>query len=256
MKIAVIFSFVRQDLLDRHAGSILGNLWVLLNPLFMVAIFATIFGRAMASTIPGAEHPLAYAIYLMAGVIPWTAFSNTIQRVTTIYTDKRHIIGKVGISLTLLPAHVLISEFITMSIGMVLLAALMAVLQLTPGVHLLALPGILLVQYLLALACGMILSVLHVFVRDIRELIQIILQIWFWMTPIVWVPAALPAQTVHWLALFNPMYAVTNAYHAMVLPFDAPNYTLLLAYAAVGAALFVAALWLINRAERHIRDLL
>lgn len=252
----LIWSFVRQDLIDRYAGSVLGGFWAILQPLLMVSLFALVFGHFMAARLPGVDQPLAYSTYLMAGLLPWTAFANTLQRTATLFTDKRHILSKVGLPLTTLPLHVIVAELVTLSISLGVLALFMALTGQWPTPYLVTFPWVLVTQLMLAVGIGLIMAVIHVFVRDIREINHTLLQILFWLTPVVWTPSILSPSMSLWLAALNPVFHITQAYHAMVLPGFIPNYSSLAMVTVLAAFLLAVGYLLVVKAERHIRDLL
>jgi lipopolysaccharide transport system permease protein len=253
---SLIWSFTRQELVDRYAGSMLGFAWAFLQPLFMMFIFVVIFGQIMAARLPGVDQVFGYSIYLLAGMLPWVAFSNTVARTATLFVDKKHVLSKVGLPLTTLPLFVLLTEAITYAIGLGLMGVLLVVLQAPPRPYILLLPWVFLIQQILALGVGLILAVLNVFVRDVREFVNILIQLWFWFTPIVWVPATMSPRLFGLLDAANPMVSVITAYQAMFIGQGVPEYRHLMVVTGVATALLIAAYMLVRRMEKDVRDVL
>ncbi len=256
MSLALLWSFARQEVVDRYAGSALGFAWAFLQPVVTLCIFIVIFGQIMAARLPGLSDTYGYSIYLISGMLPWMAFTNTLTRCSSIFVDKKGILSKVGLSLPLLPIFIVLAELVTflISLSLFLIFLLLAEFPFKP--ELLVLPWVFLIQQMLALGVGIILAVLHVFLRDVREFVGIFLQIWFWMTPIVWTPATISAQLYQEFMLFNPMVSIVSAYHAMFLPGQTIDYSTLMWLAAMATVVLGGAYVFVKRMEKDIRDFL
>jgi lipopolysaccharide transport system permease protein len=253
---ALLWSFTRQELVDRYAGSMLGLSWVVMQPLAMLLIFMLIFAELMGARLPGVSATHAYGTYLAAGVIPWMAFSNTLLRTTGVYVDKAPIIGKVHLSLPALPLFIALSESITFGLAASLLLLFLVAFGTGIQQEIILLPWILLTQQALALGLGMILAALHVFLRDIREFIALFLQLWFWLTPIVWVPSALPGPTVDILRWVNPVIPLIETWHAILAGHGEIPYPSLMGVAVLAFGILMLGYWLVRRLEKDIRDFL
>jgi len=253
---ALLWSFTRQEIVDRYAGSALGFTWALLQPIAMLFIFMVIFSQLMGARLQGASSVNAYGIYLATGVLPWMAFANTLSRTATVYVDKAGIIGKVRLSLPSLPLFIGLSESITFSIATLLFVAFLLVSGTDLQRELILLPWILLIQQTLALGLGMILGALHVFLRDIREFIALFMQLWFWLTPIVWVGNALPEPTLDILRWINPAIPLIETWHAILGGYGEVPYPALMGTTVLAYATLMFGYWLIRRLEKDIRDFL
>lgn len=253
---ALLWSFTRQELIDRYAGSVLGVAWVFLQPLFTLFIFVVIFGQVMAARLPGVASTYGYSIYLVAGMLPWLAFANTLSRTSSVFVDKKGILSKVGLSLPMLPIFIVLAECITFLIALSLFLIFLLVAGHPLEPEFLVLPWVFAVQQMLALGLGMIFAVLNVFIRDIREFIGILTQMWFWMTPIVWTPQIISPRLYEWLSMLNPMVPIINTYHAMYLPVGAPHYPKLALIAVLAVAVLGLGYFFVKRMERDVRDFL
>ena len=256
MRPALIWSFARQELVDRYAGSMLGFVWAFVQPMVMMFIFVVIFGQLMGGRLPGVDTAYGYAIYLVAGMLPWIAFSNTLARTATVFVDKKNVLSKVGLSLTMLPLFIVVAETATFAIGVLLFGGLLALAGHAPSADVLALPWIFLVQQMLALGIGMILGVLNVFLRDVREFVNVLIQLWFWATPIVWAPQIMSPARFEQLKRFNPMANVATAYQGAVLGNARPDYDSLALVAVAAACTLAAGYVFVRRMEKDMRDVI
>lgn len=253
---ALIWSFARQELVDRYAGSALGFAWAFVQPVFMMFIYIVIFGELMGSRLPGVALRDGYSIYLVAGMLPWLAFANTLARTATVFVDKKPVLSKVGLSLTMLPLFVVLAETATFVIGLALFGVYLLLAGHAPSPHLLTLPWIFLVQQMLALGIGLILAVLNVFLRDVREFSGIFVQLWFWFTPIVWTPQIMSPELFARLKMLNPMASVVTAYQAIFLGNARPDYSTLALVAVLAAATLAVGYLFVRRMEKDVRDVI
>lgn len=253
---ALLWSFTRQELVDRYAGSVLGVAWVFLQPIFTLFIFVVIFGQVMAARLPGLSSTYGYSIYLVAGMLPWLAFANTLSRTSTVFVDKKGVLSKVGLSLPMLPIFIVLAECITFLVALSLFLVFLILAGYPIKPEFLVIPWVFAVQQMLALGLGMIFAVLNVFIRDIREFIGILTQIWFWMTPIVWTPQIISPRLYDWLSTVNPMVPIVDAYHSMYLPVGEPNYFKLTMIAMLAVAVLGFGYFFVKRMERDVRDFL
>jgi lipopolysaccharide transport system permease protein len=256
MSPALIWNFARQELIDRYAGSSLGFTWAFIQPLVLLFIFVVIFGGIMGSRLPGVDDSWGYSIYLIAGMLPWLAFSSTLMRTATVFTDKKHVLSKVGLSLPLLPLFVVLAESITFLIALGIFFVLLLVLGTPWRAEVLALPLVFAVQQSLALGLGLLLATLNVFLRDVREFVNVVTQLWFWVTPIVWVPGIVGSAFYDVLYYLNPLVPLTEAYHSMFIGARGLHLPSLGLITALALALLALGLLAVHTLEREIRDTL
>ena len=106
----VILHLTRQDLIDRHSGSLLGAAWTFIAPLVNILVFVLVFSRIMGAKLEGFGAEIdqySYSIYLICGVLAWSAFANSLGRITNLYKDQSHLVTKVNVSLLALPLAIL-----------------------------------------------------------------------------------------------------------------------------------------------------
>ena len=255
MTTALLLRLARQEFTDRYAGSVLGIIWAIAHPLLLVAVFFMVFAQLMGGRLPGIDDVQGYGVYLIAGLLPWIAFSGVVARTTQIFQQRRDVLGKVRLPLLVPPLCVLIGETISFLIAMAVFALALAITGYPVAVAaLLVLPLVYLAQQALAFGIGLLLGILNVFVRDIQEFVSVLLLVWFWGTPIVWVLDIVPPAVATAQIAINPVYWFVQAWQSVIALGEAPDTGLLLRLAGVAVIACAAALWLLHRRERVIRD--
>ena len=255
MTAAQLAHFTRQDLVDRYAGSALGAIWTIIFPLVNICVFIFVFSAIMRARLPGDYGAFAYSTYLIAGLTAWMAFSNTVSRATQSFIEKASIISRVPIALPELPLHVVISETVIYGVSLLIFGVFLAVIDYDFGLLLWLIMPIFVLQQMAAYALGFVLGMLNVFLRDVQQAVAVLLQLWFWVTPIVYVDTIIP-ESLRWALLLNPIYPVIDAYHEIIVYHQRPALLPLLAFVVGTVVLLALGRWLFNRLERDLRDCL
>ncbi|NNE05640.1 MAG: ABC transporter permease [Xanthomonadales bacterium] len=190
---------IRQDYLE----NITGFAWLVLQPLILLAVYAFVFTTIFKSRIPDSE--VGFVAYLAVAFWPWTAFSESILKATHSITGNAALIGKVAFATEQLPLAMVCATFLMNMIGYV---AVLLVLQLIgTDIHWLYLPlaiPVLVLLCLLACSIALFTSAIQVFVKDTGQILPPLMTLWFFMTPILYSPAQLPAGLANVMA-WNPM---------------------------------------------------
>ncbi len=255
MSPSLLIEFTKRDFVERYTGSLLGTSWAFIRPLVDILIYTLVFSKIMTAKLGGIESPYSYSIYLIAGIIPWTAFANTIMRTTTSFSEKKGIISKMNLSLLRFPSFILFSEVITYAITLLFYFIFLAASGHGFSKFLLLLPLIFLAQQILAYSLGIFFAVLNVFFKDFKELVGVLIQLWFWLTPIVYVENILPdfAKT---LMIFNPAYLFVSSYHSIFAYQQAPPVNYLLWLTLLSHAFALISYTLFKFLEKDVRDFL
>lgn len=234
----------------------LGGAWSFIMPLVNIMIFVLVFSKIMGARLEvlgGQFSEYSYSIYLVTGILAWAAFANTVSRVTNVFNEKASLLGKVNISLGWLPVYVLFTETIVFVLSYFFFLLFMLWIDFPFSRYLLLIPVVYIVQQALAYAIGFICAVLGVFIRDIKELVGVVLQLLFWLTPIVYVIDILP-ESVHSFFMLNPIYHLIEAYRDLLMYQRLPDISALALIFAGAAVLMAAGVVLLKKLERDIRD--
>ena len=249
----LILELAKRDFTERYSGSALGFVWSFVYPLINILIYMIIFGNLMGARLPGMSSVWGYGVYLIAGLVPWTAFANTVTRSSTVFLDKKHIISKIHIDLPTLPLFIVLSETITFVVTIVLFLCILFFTGFVFSPYLLLIPVIYLIQQIFAYALGFFLGIFVVFLRDLKEVVVIGIQIWFWFTPIVYVYEILPARAQE-ILFWNPMLPVVTAFHDIFVFQKMPSFTYLTIVLILSCLLIVIDIVMFKKMEKDIRD--
>jgi len=234
-----VLGSVLREFNGKYRESLLGAFWAVANPLAMILIYTLIFSQLMRPTLPGHDHnPFAFSIYLCAGLITWTLFAEMLQRLNSVFLEHANLIKKSNFPRICLPTIVALSALINFVIILALYLVFLAGIGHWPGWALLALVPLVGLQLVFTLGLGILLGTLNVFFRDVGQLTGVVLQFWFWLTPIVYTLPALP-EGVRDILRFNPMQPLIAAYQTIFLDRAMPDPLSLLPFAVLAVALLL-----------------
>ena len=230
----LVYELVLRDLRLRYRGSVLGFAWTLLNPLLFMAIYSLVFLVYLRIGIPN------FPLYLLSGLIPWTWLSTAVSLGTSSIVDGRMYVGK-----TLFPTEVLVVvPVVSAAINFVLSLPVIFILAWATGVHLgfslLAIPVLVAIELIIVLGIVLLLATFNVFYRDMQQLVVYALTLGFYLTPIIYSRAMVPAR-FDFLVAWNPMANLTFAYQDILYRGVFPNFGSLLFPLFAGLALLAVA---------------
>jgi lipopolysaccharide transport system permease protein len=211
----LIRNLVIRDLKVRYKNSVLGILWSLLNPLMMTVVFTVVFTLMVPSDIE------KFPVFFMCGFLPWTFFSASVMGATGSIVSNANLIKKVYFPREILPLCDVLSNLVNFLLSLVVLFAMLAVfrVRITPAV--LMLPLIILVQVMFVSGMAFLLSAANVFYRDTQHILEIVIQAWFFLTPVFYPITILPKSkeilglTIDvqlWARRLNPMASLVASY--------------------------------------------
>ena len=241
--ILLAFSFAKRDLKERYVGTGLGQVWFLLSPLVMIFIYTVIFSDFMKMKLNIIDNSYAYSIYLIPGLLAWTAFSNTIMRLNTSFFEKAGLIKKINVPMYTFQLAMVLSELFTFTISMFLGIIFLLIVHQPITVSFLWFIPIMILQTLFAYGLGVIFSLFTPFFKDMKEIVPIMIQLWFWMTPIIYIKDMIEHKYPILLTI-NPFYYFTQMYQELFLHGNLTSYKPLfvafcLAFLSIGIAGFL-----------------
>jgi len=248
-----IATSIKNEFIARFVRSKLGGLWMIIHPLSQVAIYALILSNVLAAKLPGIDNKYAYALYLMAGILAWNLFSEIVSRCLSIFIEQGNLMKKMRFPRIALPVIVLGSCLLNNLLLFVAVLVVFALLGHMPTLHMFWLIPLTLAVTALAMGFGLVLGVLNVFVRDVGQVVPIILQVWFWFTPIVYSANIIP-EDLRGYMVWNPMYAIVTAYHDVLVYQVAPQTQEIVVIAAVSVVLMLLGLFMFRRAAPEMVD--
>ncbi len=248
-----ILSSVLHEFQSRWIKTQFGPAWLLVQPLATIFIFTVIFANIMRPGMPAHDSKFAYSIYLCAGIIFFNLFSEMLSRCVSVLVDNANLIKKIHFPRICLPLIVLVSSLLNFSVILGIFLGFLLITGAFPGWVVLSALPVLLIQILFTMGLGMLLASVNVFYRDIQQTVQVLLQFWFWLTPIVYLTATLPSPADRILA-WNPVCPLIQAYQGIFLEHAAPDPFRLVYPLILGLVLAFAGLQVFQKLQGEIVD--
>jgi lipopolysaccharide transport system permease protein len=233
-----ILGSVQREFQSKYRNSLLGAAWTVINPLAMIVVYTVIFAQVMRAKLPGVNSTFAYSIYLCAGILTWGLFAEITGRAQNTFLEHANLLKKLNFPRLCLPVTVVASAGLNFAIVFGLFTGFLVVSGNFPGWAYLGLLPVLAIHVAFAIGLGISLGVLNVFFRDVGQFFGIVLQFWFWLTPIVYPISILPERFRALIAL-NPMTQLIAAYQTVLVTGYWPEWSTLWP-AALAAALLCA----------------
>ncbi|MGJ0330417.1 ABC transporter permease [Aliarcobacter cryaerophilus] len=250
-----IISSIKTEYRTRFSNNKLGFLWMIIQPLSMVLIYSLILSQIMKGKLPNIETQYAYSIYILSGIIAWTLFSEVLNRCLNIFIENANLLKKISFPRLALPIIVVGSSLVNFTIIIFITYFILALLGHFPFGALHWLPMLVLLTLALSIGLGMFFGILNVFIRDVGQFIGVIMQFWFWLTPIVYMIFIVP-EKFHSLILLNPMTGIVMGYQNIILYGKAPDLSLLI-YPTIIAIVFLCLTAIIyKKAVEEMADVL
>ena len=205
-----------SDIRNRYAGSAMGVVWNVLNPLAQILIYSLVFSSLMAHRVPGASTGAGFALYLCAGLLPWAAFSDCVLRGANAFIENAPYLRKLPIPGQVFVAQNAVAATLFLGVSMTLLGIVTLIMgeRLSPAWA--GVPVVLVLLQGFGFGLGLVFSTLNVFLRDIGPALGIALQLWMWLTPIVYVEDILP-PALQAAMRYNPAFPFIDALHRMIV---------------------------------------
>ena len=218
-----IFASIKRDFEIRYLRSLLGASWTFIHPLALILIYTVVFSRIMQARLVDFNGPYAYSIYLCSGLIFWGLFAEIVLKAQMIFLEQANLLKKINFPRICLPIVVAGNGLISFLIIFCLFLAFLALIGAMPGLEIFTLIPITALTVLFAVALGTCLGILNVFFRDVGHLFGVLLQFWFWLTPIVYPVSILP-QWAQDLMELNPLANIVQAAQAVLLGHTWPDW--------------------------------
>jgi lipopolysaccharide transport system permease protein len=247
----LLLLLVWRDISAQYRQSVLGFGWAVFRPLFTIAVYTTVFG--VVARLP--SEGLPYALFCLSGLVPWTYFANCLTGTSGSVVAQSGLLTKVYFPRLILPCASLLSNLVDFALQFLVLLALMGFYGMMPGWSLLFLPVIMLACMAAALSVGLWLTALNVRFRDVGHAVPFFVQMWMWLTPIVYPSSELPAP-LRLPAALNPMYGVVETFRWALLDTAPPDWTMIAISFTVVALLMAGGLYYFRSVERTFADVI
>jgi lipopolysaccharide transport system permease protein len=247
----LLYALVAREIKVRYKQTAIGVCWVLLQPLVTMVIFAVIFGQLAKMPSDGVWYP----VFALTGLLPWTYFAESITRSGGSLVSNSNLVTKIYFPRILLPLSMIVAPLVDLALSLVLLFGLLMYAGIPITWKVITLPVFILVAVLTALGVSLFVSATNVRYRDVAYAIPFMIQVWMFVSPIVYPVSLVPEQ---WRALYslNPMVGVIEGFRWALLGQTAPDPVIMAASAFVFFIVLIAGLVYFRRMERQFADVI
>jgi homopolymeric O-antigen transport system permease protein len=246
----LLYFLTWRDIKVRYKQTALGAAWAVIQPFFLMVVFSLFFGRLAGVPSDGVPYP----IFSFCGLLPWQLFANSLTQSSNSLVGSQNLITKVYFPRLVVPISAVLAGLVDFAIAFVILLAMLFFYGIVPGWQIVALPGLIVLAVMTALAVGLWLSALNVQYRDVRYTINFLVQFWLFATPVAYPSSIVPEK---WRAIYglNPMVGVVDGFRwALLGRPQSPGVSLLVSTVVV-FLLFVGGLYYFRRLEQEFADI-
>ncbi len=239
-----------REISTRYKQSFLGFFWVVLNPFFQMIIMSFVFSHIIRFQTIGVPYP----IFLYAGLLPWIYFTNSLNHATNVLVSDASLIKKIYFPREVLVLSTLFAKTFDFFISAIIFFLLMIFYQIpfTPFIFYFFL--IFIIQFVFTFALALFLSWANLFYRDIQYLLNLIITLWFYLTPIIY-PVEFFPEKYRFIFKLNPMSVFINAYRQVLLGGDSPKWESLILGIIISGLSFIISYLIFKKVEKDLADI-
>jgi lipopolysaccharide transport system permease protein len=254
-RLNLILSLARRELAARYKGSVLGIVWALVTPIVMIAIFTFLFAEIFKARFGLSASPWDYALYLFCGLLPWTAFQESLQLSSTTIVSHANLVKRVVFPLETLPVAQTLASLANQMFGTVALLIALVVIRHELHLTILWLPVLIVPQWIATLGAAWLLASLGVFLRDIVPGITLVLMAWMYLTPIIYPESIVPPRYLPYIQL-NPFTPLINCYRRVLIDGLPPDWQGLAYFTVFAMISFAFGYWWFAKTRKNFADVI
>ena len=248
----LLFFLIWRDVKVKYKQTALGAAWAIIVPFLTTIVLTLVFNRGLHLH---SEYHVPYPLFLFTAMLPWTYFTACLSASSMSIVGNQNLITKVFFPRLIIPLGSVVAPVIDFLCAFTVLVGMFLWYGRAPHWHAVVIPAFLGMALLTAFGVGLWLSALNVRYRDVPYVLPFLIQIWFFVTPILWGITAVKPHTQSLLAL-NPMTGVIDGFRWAVLGRGLPHYHVYLESLGIGLAITLSGLWYFKRVERYFADLI
>lgn len=245
----LLAQLVLRDIRSRYKQSVLGYAWVILNPLVQLLVYSFVF--SIIFRFPTQDIP--YSVFLFIGLLPWIYLQTSLSTATLSLVDSSDLLRKVYFPREILIYSVIISKSIDFLFACLILVFFLVYYQIMPAHTSIFILFIFLIQVLLMTGVSLILSTFNLFYRDIQHLVNLLLMLWMYLTPVVY-PLSLVPNDLVFIYKLNPMVGIIEAYRSSLFNYPLDIGALVWSLFA-SAIIFIFGFSLFKKTEKIFADI-
>lgn len=247
----LFYFLVTRDIKVRYKQTVLGGLWAIIQPFFLMVVFSLFFG--LLAKVPSDGIP--YPIFSYSAMIAWTYFSSSLSGASNSLVTEAGLISKVYFPRMIAPLAPILAGLLDFAISFIILIALMLYYHIYPTIMVLTLPLLIILIMLCSSGTGMFLAALNIKYRDIRYVIPFLVQFWMFASPVVY-PVSLVPEKYRLIYAINPMSGIIEGFRSALLGTVAFPTRMLLISAVISVIVFIVGALYFKRTERYFADII
>ncbi len=248
----LLYFLTWRDILVRYKQAVIGVAWAVLQPVLTMVVFTVVFNKALGIQSPAADVP--YAVFSFTGLLPWNFFAGALSRSGMSLVGNAGLLTKVYFPRLVIPISAVLAGLVDLGIAFLVLIGLMAAYQIAPTWHIVFLPFFILLGFATALSVSLWLSALNVLYRDVQYVIPFLVQLWMFVSPVIYPIDAIPAGPLRIAFALNPMTSVIGGFRWALLGQQFPPGGYVWISSTVVLVLLVSGLYYFKRMERTFAD--
>lgn len=247
----LLFFLSWRDIKVRYKQAVLGVAWAVLQPFLTMVVFTVVFNQLLG--VESSDPALPYAVFSLSGLVAWQYFSGALSRCGSSLVGSANLLTKVYFSRLIIPLSSVLAGLVDLAISLVILLGVMAAYGIAPGWEMVFIPLFVVVAMAAALAVGLWLSALNVLYRDVQYIIPFVVQLWMYVSPVIYPIDKIPTGALRVVFSLNPMTGVIGGFRWALLGQQFPGRYLWISLGVV-AVLLVGGLFYFRRMERFFAD--
>ena len=246
----LLYVWTLRDFKVRYSQSLLGATWAILQPLSLMIVFSLIFALFIRVPTEGVPYP----VFAYSALLVWTFFANSLSMALPSLVNNINLVSKIYFPREIMPIAANLVAMIDFVIAAVIFALLMIIYKISVGWTIIFLPLLFLIQVVFTLGISLAASAINVFYRDVRFVIPLVLQIWMYLSPVIY-PASLVPERIQPLYFLNPMATLIESYRRVVFFNQPPDWFYLGVTTVITTVVAMVSYHYFKRAERLFADL-
>lgn len=244
----LIYNLAVKDLKVRYKTPVLGFLWILLNPLLQMMVLSILFTFVVRIQVAN------YPVFILTALIPWAFFSHSLSTSTSSIVENAPLIKKVWFPREVIPVSVNLANLVNFLLSLAVLFAFLAFWGIKPTLVILLLPLVIACQLIFNIGMSLLTAALHTYYRDVRYLVDAMLMVWFYLTPIFYPITMVPERFLP-IYMLNPMAGIVTLYRDVLLYGRLPDSSILLSTIVMALMALFFGILMFRKYEPSFADL-
>src|ERR1044072_4130043 len=252
-RLDLVISLTKRELEARYKGSSLVIAWAILTPVVMIAIFTIIFAGIFKAKFGANNSQWDYALYLFCGLLPWSAFQESLSASATAIVSRANLVKRVVFPLETIPVAQTLAAIVHQLFGTLALLLGVILIRHQLQVTTLYLPLLLVPQFIVTIGGAWLIASLGVFIRDIVQGISLVLMAWMYLTPIIY-PETIVPESYRTIINWNPFTPLIRSYRLILLDGTMPDWRGLAYFTVFALLTFIFGYWWFARTRKNFAD--